>query len=98
METRLHNAMAQETIMTTIAWTLFLVWGAATAGVVILLVMRALVAKREFLRIAPGDRQVVDEEVKLGSKLNRIDFWGKTLTTVSVAMVVVTAVVLLFRP
>ena len=50
-----------------------------------------------YQRISPGDRQVVEEEIKLGGKLKRLDFWGKALTAASVAMVIVTLAVTLFR-
>ena len=82
--------------MMIVSLPLLLVWAAVTAGAVVLLVWRILVAKQDFLRISP-DRQVVEEEIKLGGKLKRLDFWGKALTAASVAMVIVTLAVTLFR-
>jgi hypothetical protein len=83
--------------MTIVSLPLLLVWAAVTAGAVVLLVWRILVAKQDFLRISPDDSQVVEEEMKLGGKLKRLDFWGKALTAASVAMVIVTLAVTLFR-
>jgi hypothetical protein len=97
MDKRFHKPIEQKMIMTAIACTVFLVWGAVNAGVVVLLVWCAVVEKREFLRIAPEDRHVIEEEAKLEGTWNRIDFSEKALTAVSAAMVLVTVVASLFR-
>jgi hypothetical protein len=61
------------------------------------LVWHILVAKKEFLRISPEDSRVVEEEVKLGGTLKRIEFWGKTLTATSAAMAVIAGAVFVYH-
>jgi hypothetical protein len=76
---------------------LFFLWVAITAAVAVLLVWHILVAKKEFLRISPEDSRVVEEEVKLGGTLKRIEFWGKTLTATSAAMAVIAGAVFVYH-
>ena len=74
-----------------------ILWVAVTVGAAVLLVWRILVAKQEFIRLSPEDSRVTEAETQLDGKLKQIDFWGKTLTAVSAAMVVVAIMVSLYH-
>jgi hypothetical protein len=64
----------------------FVPWAVVTTAVLVLLVWRLVTAERETIGIAPDKPSVTEQEVKLTAKLARIDFWGKALTGVSVAL------------
>ena len=68
-----------------------ILWAASTTGVLVLFVWRVLVARHERggIFIVKGEEPDLAEQAEIAKKLARIDLWGKTLTVLSVALIVV---------
>jgi hypothetical protein len=70
---------------------LWIVWAVLTLAVLSLAVYRKVAARNEddFVHLADGEAPVISRQVTVAQKLERIDTWGKTLTVVDVAFLVV---------
>jgi hypothetical protein len=68
-----------------------ILWALSTTGVLVLFFWRLVVAKHERggIFIVEGEEQDLEEQQRIGKTLARIDLWGKTLTVVSVVLIVV---------
>ena len=68
-----------------------ILWAASTTGVLVLFVWRVLVARHERsgIYIVEGEEKDLEAQARISKALSRIDLWGKTLTVVSVALVLV---------
>jgi hypothetical protein len=71
--------------------TLWIVWAALTLTVITLAVYRKLAASKEdaFVHLADAETNVISQQATVAQKLDKIDSWGKTLTVVDVAFLVV---------
>jgi len=71
--------------------TLWIVWAALTIVVISLAVIRKLAAGKEdaYVHLADAETNIVSQQVTVAQKLDKIDSWGKTLTVVDVAFLVV---------
>jgi hypothetical protein len=81
--------------MKVIFW--LLPWAVVTTAMLVLLVWRLLAAEQDTIRIAPGDPRVSEDAVVLTRKLARIDFWGKTCTAASVALLFLAGLAALYN-
>jgi hypothetical protein len=79
--------------------TLWILWAALTLIVVTLAIYRKLAATKEdaFVHLAEGEVNVISQQVTVAQKLEKIDTWGKTLTVVDVAFLVVLLSVLCYN-
>ncbi len=68
-----------------------ILWAAVTTAVLLLALWRIRVVKREAelggLHVAGGDPALALRETEIARSLARIDFWGKTLTVLSVILI-----------
>lgn len=71
--------------------TLWIVWAVLTTIVITLAIYRKLTARNEddFVHLTAGETNVISQQVTVAQKLDKIDSWGKTLTIVDVAYLVV---------
>lgn len=71
--------------------TLWIVWAALTVAVIMLAVYRKVEARheRDFVHLAEAEAPAISEQVTMAQRLDRIDYWGKTLTVVDIAFLVV---------
>ena len=69
----------------------WVLWGVLALAVLALFVTRQLTASHEndSVHLAAGEVDAIIEQNVLGSKLERIDKWGKTLTVVAAAYLIV---------
>ena len=79
--------------------TLWIVWAALTLVVLTLAVYRKLAAGKEddYVHLAEGEANIIPQQVTVAQKLDKIDSWGKTLTVVDVAFLVVLLSVLCYN-
>ncbi len=79
--------------------TLWIVWAVLTLVVISLAVFRKLAAGKEdaYVHLADAETNVVSQQVTVAQKLDKIDSWGKTLTVVDVAFLVVLLSVLCYN-
>ena len=68
-----------------------LLWAVSTTGVLVLFVWRLFVTRHERggIFIVEGEEKDLAEQNKISRVLARIDLWGKTLTVVSVVLILV---------
>ncbi len=71
--------------------TLWIVWAVFTMVVITLAVFRKFSARNEdsFVHLADAEAPVITEQVTVARKLEKIDYWGKTLTVVDIAFLAV---------
>jgi hypothetical protein len=67
-----------------------ILWAIATTGVLVLFVWRLVVVRQEpaGIHIGEGEEHDVEEQQRIAKTLGRIDLWGKTLTVLSVLLIV----------
>ena len=72
-------------------FTLWIVWAALTLAVISLAVYRKLAAGKQdaYVHLAEGEANIIPQQATVAQKLDKIDSWGKTLTVVDVAFLVV---------
>ena len=70
--------------------TLWIVWALLTVAVITLALYRKFATRNEddFVHLADAEAPVISQQVTVARKLEKIDFWGKTLTVVDVAFLV----------
>jgi len=68
-----------------------ILWAVSTTGVLVLFIWRVMVARHERagIFIVHGEEPDLEEQVRVTQSLDRIDRWGKSLTMVSVILLVV---------
>lgn len=68
-----------------------ILWAVSTTGVLVLFIWRVMVARHERagIFIVHGEEPDLEEQVKVTKSLERIDRWGKSLTMVSVILLLV---------
>ncbi len=66
-------------------------WALVTTGVLVLYGLRLYVARGERggIFIIKGEEPELQHQVQIATRLARIDWWGKTLTVLSVVLVVI---------
>jgi len=71
--------------------TLWIVWAVLTIIVITLAIYRKLAANKEddYVHLSEGEANIISQQVTVAQKLEKIDTWGKTLTIVDVAYLVV---------
>jgi hypothetical protein len=71
--------------------TLWIVWAVLTIAVITLAVFRKFSARNQdaFVHLSDSEAPVISEQAAVARKLDKIDYWGKTLTVVDVAFLVV---------
>lgn len=71
--------------------TLWIAWAALTVVVITLALFRKFATRHEdaYVHLADSEAAVISEQVTVARKLDKIDYWGKTLTIVDVAFLVV---------
>ena len=78
-----------------------ILWALVTTGVLVLALWRLVVARREEalggLHVAAADASIPELEAKIARTLVRIDFWGKTLTVISAALILAIGVAWLYN-
>jgi len=70
---------------------LWIVWAVLTIIVITLAIYRKLAANKEddYVHLSEGEANIISQQVTVAQKLEKIDTWGKTLTIVDVAYLVV---------
>jgi hypothetical protein len=70
--------------------TLWIVWALLTITVIMLALYRKFATRNEddFVHLADAEAPVISQQLTVARKLEKIDFWGKTLTVVDVAFFV----------
>jgi len=68
--------------MTPFIWT----WAVLAIIVLVLAIYRAMLASHEdeSIHVSEVEAKQVTEQKKVGTKLNRVEFWGKLLTVVTI--------------
>ena len=68
-----------------------ILWAVSTTGVLVLFIWRVMVSRRERagIFIVHGEEPDLEEQQKVTKSLDRIDRWGKSLTVVSVILLMV---------
>jgi cyanate permease len=74
-----------------------IVWAILALGVLALFVWRKTVSSHEDDQIHLTDNVAVSEQTAVASRLDRIDFWGKTLTVVVVVFGLVLAGIYIYQ-
>jgi hypothetical protein len=71
--------------------TLWIAWAALTAVVIMLAIYRKFSTRHNdiYVHLADAEAPVISQQVTVARKLEKIDYWGKTLTVVDVAFLVV---------
>ena len=71
--------------------TLWIAWAALTIAVITLALFRKFSARNEdsVVHLADAEAPVITEQVTVARKLEKIDYWGKTLTVVDIAFLAV---------
>ena len=71
--------------------TLWIVWAFLTVAVITLALYRKFAARNEdaFVHLAEAEAPIISQQFTVARKLEKIDFWGKTLTVVDVAFLFV---------
>lgn len=61
---------------------LWIAWAVLTVVVISLAVARKVTARKEddYVHLADSETAAVSQQVSVGRKLDKIDYWGKTLT------------------
>jgi hypothetical protein len=65
----------------------FIGWAALTAGVIALAIYRKVLARGEcdVLHLLESETPLVPRQEEFAQRLDKLDFWGKVLTVVSVS-------------
>ena len=68
-----------------------ILWAVSTTGVLVLFIWRVMVARHERagIFIVHGEEPDLEEQEKVTKALDRIDRWGKSLTVISVVLLLV---------
>ena len=71
--------------------TMWIVWAVLTIVVITLAVYRKIASRREddFVHLADGEAGAINQQVTVARRLDKIDYWGKTLTVVDCAFLVI---------
>jgi len=71
--------------------TLWIAWAVLTIGVITLALFRKFSTRNEdsFVHLSDAEAPVITEQVTVARKLEKIDYWGKTLTVVDIAFLAV---------
>ena len=79
--------------------TLWVVWAVLTIAVITLAVYRKVAARNEddFVHLTEGESGSITEQVAVARKLDKIDYWGKTLTVVDAAYLAVLLAVMFYN-
>jgi hypothetical protein len=79
--------------------TLWIVWAVLTMVVITLALFRKFAARNEdaFVHLADSEAPVISEQATVARKLDKIDYWGKTLTIVDIAFLVVLLGIVFFN-
>jgi hypothetical protein len=79
--------------------TLWIAWAVLTVVVITLALFRKFAARKEdaFVHLADSEVPVISEQVTIARKLDKIDYWGKTLTVVDIAFLVVLLGIVFFN-
>lgn len=70
---------------------LWIIWAALTMVVIMLALFRKFSTRKDdvYVHLADAEAPVISEQLTVARKLEKIDYWGKTLTVVDVAFLVV---------
>ncbi len=79
--------------------TLWIVWALLTVAVIMLAIYRKFASRNEdaFVHLAESEAPVISQQVSVANKLEKIDYWGKTLTVLDVAFFVVLVLVICYN-
>ncbi len=79
--------------------TLWIGWAALTAVVLMLAIFRKFSTRHDdlYVHLADAEAPVISEQVTVARKLEKLDYWGKTLTVVDVAYLVVMIGIICFK-
>jgi len=71
--------------------TLWITWAVLTIAVITLAVFRKFSARNQdaFVHLSDSEAPVISKQAAVACKLDKIDYWGKTLTVVDVAFLAV---------
>jgi hypothetical protein len=71
--------------------TLWIVWAALTIVVIMLAIFRKFSTRHNdtYVHLADSEAPVISEQMTVARKLEKIDYWGKTLTVVDAAFLAV---------
>jgi len=79
-------------------FTLWIVWGILTAFVITLALMRKFASKDEMdlVHLSGTTDREITRQFSFAQTLDKIDHWGKLLTTIDIAFGIVLAAVMLY--
>ena len=79
--------------------TLWIAWAALTVVVIMLALFRKFSTRHEdaYVHLADAEAPIVTEQVTVARKLDKIDYWGKTLTVVDIAFLAVLLAVVFYN-
>ena len=71
--------------------TLWIAWAFLTVAIITLALYRKFAAHNEdaFVHLAEAEAPIISQQFTVARKLDKIDFWGKTLTVADVALLAV---------
>ncbi|HEV8041471.1 MAG TPA: hypothetical protein VGP62_21530 [Bryobacteraceae bacterium] len=71
--------------------TLWIAWALLTVVVITLALYRKFATRNQdaFVHLAEAEAPIISQQVIVARKLDKIDFWGKTLTVLDVGFLVV---------
>lgn len=72
-------------------FTLWIVWALLTVAVITLALYRKFATRNQdaFVHLAEAEAPIISQQATVARKLDKIDFWGKTLTVVDLAFLIV---------
>jgi hypothetical protein len=79
--------------------TLWVTWALLTLVVITLALYRKFATRNEdaIVHLAEAEAPVISQQLTVAQKLEKIDFWGKTLTIVDVAFFAVLLAILCYN-
>lgn len=79
--------------------TLWIAWSVLTIAVIMLAMFRKFSARNEdaYVHLADSEAPVISEQAMVARKLDKIDYWGKTLTVVDIAFLAVLLGIVLYN-
>jgi hypothetical protein len=79
--------------------TLWIVWAALTTVVLMLAIFRKFSTRKDdvYVHLADAEAPVISQQLTVARKLETIDYWGKTLTVVDAAYLVVLIGIVCFK-
>jgi hypothetical protein len=71
--------------------TLWIVWALLTVVVITLALYRKFAARNQdaFVHLTESEAPIISQQVTVARKLDKLDFWGKTLTVVDISFLIV---------